>query len=68
MYDKNGSDQLLPYMYFSDLGDPMHNRYCVADWPQQDVPTYGLNGTVNLGYYPNYPQSDRLGAYCMPES
>ena len=25
---------LLPFIYFSDLSDPLHNRHCVADCPQ----------------------------------
>jgi|JI10StandDraft_1071094.scaffolds.fasta_scaffold198627_4 hypothetical protein len=66
MYDKNGSDVLLPYLYFSDLSDPLHNRYCVADCPQPQITTGCWNGSCNLGYYPNYPQSDRLGVYCLP--
>ena len=66
MYDRNPSDKLLPFLYFSDLTDPLHNRHCVADCPQSGVSTQCWNSTCNLGYYPNYPRVDRLGAYCMP--
>jgi hypothetical protein len=34
MSDRNGSNALLPFIYFSDLSDPLHNRHCVADCPQ----------------------------------
>lgn len=67
MYDRNGNDKLLPFIYFSDLNDPIHNRHCVADCPQSGVITECWNNTCNLGFYPNYPQVDRLGAYCLPE-
>lgn len=67
MYDNNPSGKLLPFIYFNDLSDPLHSRYCVGDCPQPGVPTQCWNGTCNLGYYPNYPLSDRVGTYCLPE-
>lgn len=39
MYDRNAKDKLLPFIYFSDLADPLHNRHCVADCPQAGVST-----------------------------
>lgn len=44
----------------------MASRRCVQDCPQPGMPTQCFNGPCNLGYYPNYPNVDRLGAYCMP--
>lgn len=40
-------------------------RYCLDDCPQVGVqPNCYKNCTV--GYYPNYPSSSRLGAFCLP--
>ena len=39
----------------------------MQDCPQAGVQTNCWDGPCSLDFYPNYPESDRLGAYCMPE-
>lgn len=67
MTDPNPNGKILPFLYFNDLADPVHSRYCVSDCPQPGVSSQCWNSTCNLAYYPNYPTADRLGAYCLPE-
>ena len=33
MLEPNSKGELRPYVYFSDLSDPMNSRYCVEDCP-----------------------------------
>ena len=67
MLEPNSKGELRPYVYFSDLSDPMNSRYCVEDCPQAGVPTQCLEGSCNLGYYPNYAYSGKLGGMCLPD-
>ena len=69
----NDNGKTYPFLYFTDLNNPLANRKCVNDCPQSGLPVYCYDQTqndntqpCNIGYYPNYPQVDRIGAYCLP--
>lgn len=41
------------------------SRYCVSDCPQQGLKPNCFT-SCEIGFYPNYPTSNRLGSYCLP--
>lgn len=61
----NGSNN-FPFLYFNDLANPLGERFCVEDCPQQGVQTKCFGETCQITYYPNYPSSSSLGPLCLP--
>jgi hypothetical protein len=60
-------NQKYPFLYFSDIQNPLNNRHCLKDCPLPGkAPECGF-GDCNIGIYPSHPDNNRLGSYCMPE-
>ena len=36
-YETAEDGELYPYMYFSDINDPINNRHCLNDCPENGV-------------------------------
>lgn len=59
--------QRYPFLYFSDIENPLKNRHCLKDCPVAGkAPECGF-GDCSIGIYPNHPDINRLGSFCMPD-
>lgn len=65
--DTRNASNNYPYLYFNDLRNPLAERFCVEDCPQQGVQTKCFGAFCEPTYYPNYPSSSTLGPLCLPE-
>lgn len=65
--ETNNGSYNYPFLYFNSLADPLGERFCVEDCPQQGVQTRCFGGACQIAYYPNYPSSSSLGPLCLPE-